>query len=179
MLVSDIQGDKPLRGIDLRYYLRQHTWARVKQSRVVNRKGQTVFLINRAAGPGQGRLCFRLHKGKEVASIEVETGATGPLYKIHRPGLPLVTVTKQLFTFQEPKFIVDVPGLDDIEAQGDFTIYDYEFRRDSGLIARVFIDDSGQSPTIGIDLEHKDDRLLLLVSVVVIGMASQAEEEMG
>ena len=94
----------------------------------------------------------------------------GPTYEIHRGGQLAAVVKKQLFTVLKCRFFVDVPGPDDIEAEGNFTDHEYSFTRGSSEIAHVSKKWFALSDTYGIDIADGVDDVLILACAVVIDM---------
>jgi uncharacterized protein YxjI len=94
----------------------------------------------------------------------------GPTYEITRNGELAALVKKHLFTLMRCKFTVDVPGPDDLEAQGNFLDMEYTFTRAGQVVAKVskrwftFVD------SYGVDVQDGEDDVLILASTVVIDM---------
>jgi uncharacterized protein YxjI len=79
-------------------------------------------------------------------------------------------VKKELFTFFKCRFAVDVPGPDDIEAEGDFMYHAYTLSRGGRSIAQVSKQWFSWTDTYGIEIADGEDDVLILVSAVVIDM---------
>jgi uncharacterized protein YxjI len=79
-------------------------------------------------------------------------------------------VEKRLFTLFNCKFIVDVPGPNDLEAKGNFTDHEYEFHRSGRVVATCSKRWFAWSDTYGIDVAPGEDDVLILASSVVIDM---------
>jgi uncharacterized protein YxjI len=84
-------------------------------------------------------------------------------------------VKKELFTFLHCRFNVDVPGPDDLEASGDFLSHEYSFTRHGSEVARVSKKWFSMSDTYGVDINDKEDDVLILASTVVIDMACHGD----
>jgi len=96
-------------------------------------------------------------------------------YEIHRNGALAAVVKKELFTFFNCKFTVDVPGPDDLEASGDFMDHEYVFRRGDRTVATVSKKWFSWSDTYGVDIADGEDDVLLLASTVVIDMVCHGD----
>jgi uncharacterized protein YxjI len=72
--------------------------------------------------------------------------------------------------------MVDVPGPDDLEAEGDFLDHEYVFNRDGSPVAAVSKQWFSWSDTYGVDIEHGEDDIVILASTVVIDMACHADK---
>ena len=83
---------------------------------------------------------------------------------------------KELFSFFRHRFTVDVPGPDDLEAQGDFIDHEYEFRRGDRAVALVSKRWFSWTDTYGVDVADGEDDVLVLASAVVIDLVCHADE---
>ena len=70
---------------------------------------------------------------------------------------------------------MDVPGPDDIEAQGSFLDMEYTFTRGTETVAEVSKRWFAFSDTYGVDIADGEDDVLLLASTVVIDMVCHAD----
>jgi uncharacterized protein YxjI len=95
----------------------------------------------------------------------------GPTYEIYRNDALVAVVKKKLFTFFKHEFTVDVPGPDDLKAEGNFLEHEYTFTRESGIAATVSKQWFTWSDTYGVDVREGQDDILILASTVVIDMA--------
>jgi uncharacterized protein YxjI len=117
------------------------------------------------------RLSFQDMEQKELAFIRQRVLSLGPTYEIFRDGELAATVKKELFTLFRCTFTVDVPGPDDLVAEGDFTDHEYVFRRGEREVASVSKQWFSWSDSYGVDVNHDQDPVLILASTVVIDMA--------
>jgi uncharacterized protein YxjI len=103
----------------------------------------------------------------------------GPTYEISRGDQLLATVSKELFTFFQCTFTVDVPGPDDLLAKGDFLDHQYVFTRNDQQVAQV-AQVSKQwftwADTYGVQITPEQDDVLILASTVVIDMACHGRQ---
>ena len=88
-------------------------------------------------------------------------------------------VKKSLFTFFHCKFTVDVPGPDDLEAEGDFLDHEYQFTRGGTTVASVSKQWFSWSDTYGVEIAEGEDDVLILASTVVIDMACHEDRQHG
>ena len=101
----------------------------------------------------------------------------GPTYEITRGDQLIAVVKKQLFTLLRCKFSVDVPGPDDLEAQGDFLDHEYTLERSGGVAAQVSKRWFSWTDTYGVDIADGEDDALILATVVVIDMVCHQESK--
>jgi uncharacterized protein YxjI len=76
-----------------------------------------------------------------------------------------------LFTFFKCRFTVNVPGPDDIEAEGAFLDQEYAFSHGGRSIAQVSRQWFSWSDTYGIEIADGEDDVLIITSAIVIAMA--------
>jgi uncharacterized protein YxjI len=110
-------------------------------------------------------------QGEELAFIKQKLLAWGPTYEIYRDGIVAAIVKKELFTFFNCKFSVDVPGPDDLTAEGTFTDHEYTFTRGGSVVATVSKEWFTFADTYGVEVNDDEDAVLILASTVVIDMA--------
>jgi uncharacterized protein YxjI len=79
-------------------------------------------------------------------------------------------VKKHLFTLLRCRFTVDVPGPDDLEAQGNFLDMEYTFNRAGQPVAEVSKRWFSWTDSYGVDVHRGEDDVLILASTVVIDM---------
>jgi uncharacterized protein YxjI len=117
-----------------------------------------------------GQASFHDAAGRELAYLRQRLLSWGPTYEIEREGRIAAVVKKSLFTFFRCEFTVDVPGPDDLVAEGDFWEHEYEFRRGGRVVARVSKRWFSWTDTYGVDVAEGEDEVLVLSSAVVIDL---------
>jgi uncharacterized protein YxjI len=88
----------------------------------------------------------------------------------------LAEVKRELFSFIHHRFTVDVPGPDDLEAEGDFLDHEYTFTRGGQIVATVSKRWFAWTDTYGIEIDDKEDAVLILASAVVVDMACHRDD---
>ena len=101
----------------------------------------------------------------------------GPTYELHRGGQLYATVKKKLFTFFKCKFEVDIPGPNDLEAEGDFLDHEYTFTRHGAVVASVSKRWFSWTDTYGIDVAAGEDDILILASTIVIDLVCHNDKD--
>lgn len=115
-------------------------------------------------------LSFQDMTDRELASIRQRLLSWGPTYEIVRQGRVVAVVKKKLFTFFRCEFLVDVPGPDDLVADGDFLHHEYTFTRRGRPVAHVSKQWFTFSDTYGVEFEPDEDEVLVLASTVVVDL---------
>lgn len=107
-------------------------------------------------------------EGHELARVRERIFAWGETWDVMRNGRAAAVVHKKLFTLLHCTFTVDVPGPDDLVAQGDLFDREYTFRRGSRQVAEVSKRWFHLMDTYGIDVADGEDEVLILACAVVI-----------
>ena len=161
----------------MRYVMKQKLFSWGDDFRIQNEAGQDVFFVDGRALSLGNKLSFQDMARHELAFIQQKLLSWGPTYEIHRNGQLAAVVKKQLFTFFNCRFTVDVPGPDDLEAQGTFTDMEYTFTRGNQPVAQVSKKWFSWSDTYGVDIADGQDDILILASTVVIDMVCHADNK--
>jgi len=85
-------------------------------------------------------------------------------------------VKKHLFALFHHRFTVDVPGPDDLEAEGNFTDHEYVFRRGTRTVATVSKRWFSWTDTYGVEVDSGEDPVLILASAVVVDQACHPDD---
>jgi len=145
--------------------------------RIKNEAGTDVFFVDGRAFSIGNKLSFQDLNGNELAFIRQKLLSWGPTYEITRGDELLAVVKKHLFTLFRCKFTVDVPGPDDLEAQGSFLDMEYSFERAGRTVAQVSKKWFSWTDSYGVDINNGEDDVLILASTVVIDMICHADSK--
>lgn len=154
----------------MRYVMKQKLFAWGDDFTIKTEDGTEAFFVDGKAFSLGNKLSFQDLAGNELAFIRQKLLAWGPTYEIHRSGELAAVVKKQLFTLFHCRFTVDVPGPDDLEAQGSFMDREYTFTRAGEPVATVSKKWFSWADTYGVDIAAGQDEVLILASTVVIDM---------
>jgi uncharacterized protein YxjI len=158
-------------GMHMRYVMKQKLFSWGDDYIIRDATDREVFLVDGKAFSFGANLSFQDMGGNELASIRQKVLSWGPTYEIYRQGQLSAVVKKELFTFFNCRFSVDVPGPDDLEASGDFFDHEYTFNRGGQVMATVSKEFFTWADTYGVDVSDGEDDLLILASTVVIDLA--------
>lgn len=163
----------------MRYVLKQKLLAFGDDYLVRDDAGRDTYFVDGKAFSFGDQLSFQDMEGRELAFIKQRLFAWGKTYEISRGGELAAVVKKELFALFHHRFTVDVPGPDDLEAEGNFLDREYTFRRGSRTVATVTKRWLSLTDSYGIDIADGEDDVLLLASAVVIDEACHPDEERG
>ena len=139
--------------------------------------GRDVFFVDGKAFSFGDQLSFQDLSGNELAFIKQRLLSWGPTYEIYKGGQLHAVVTKELFSFFNCRFAVDVPGPDDLEAEGDFLDHEYAFNRAQRPVAAVSKQWFSWTDTYGVEIAEGEDDVLILAATVVIDMACHEKNQ--
>lgn len=117
------------------------------------------------------QLSFYSIDGQELAFIRQQVFAWGPTYEIYRGGQLYATVKKNLFSFFSCIFEIDIPGPNDLRAEGDFSDHNYRIVQGPSVVGFISKQWFSWADSYGVDTAVGCDDILLLACTVVIDMA--------
>lgn len=161
----------------MRYLMRQNLFSWGQDFTIKDTSGNDVFVVDGAAFSIGAHLSLNDLAGNELVQIKQVVFSWGPKYEISRGEQRLAVVEKELFTLFSCQFTVDVPGPDDLRAEGDFLDMEYEFLRGERKVATVSKQWFSLSDSYGIDIARGEDDVLILASAVVIDMACHQDSD--
>jgi uncharacterized protein YxjI len=161
----------------MRYLMKQKVFCFGDDFAIKDDAGNDVYFVDGKAFSFGDKLSFQDLNGRELAYIAQKIFSWGPTYEIYRDGALAAVVKKELFTFFRCRFTVDVPGPDDIEAEGSFMDMEYTFNRGNETIAEVSKRWFSWSDSYGVDIAAGEDDILILASTVVIDMICHGDDK--
>lgn len=161
----------------MRYLMKQKLFCFGDDFTIRNEAGDDVFFVDGRAFSIGNKLSFQDMNGRELAFIRQKLLSWGPTYEITRDGELAAVVKKHLFTLFRCAFTVDVPGPDDLEAQGSLLDMEYTFERGGQTVAEVSKRWFSFSDTYGVDIADGEDDILILASTVVIDMICHGDQK--
>ena len=161
----------------MRYVMKQKLFCWGDDFTIKDDQGRDVFFVDGKAFSIGEKLSFQDMAGNELAFIRQKLLAWGPTYEIYRGSELAAVVKKHLFTFLNCKFTVDVPGPDDLEAEGNFLDHEYRFTRGGRIVATVSKQWFSWTDTYGVEVADGEDDVLILASTVVIDMVCHGDDE--
>ena len=155
----------------MRYVMRQKLLSFGDDFHIRNEAGRDVYFVDGKALSFGDQLSFQDLEGNELAFIKQRVFAWGKTYEIFRGGSVAAVVKQELFALFHHRFTVDVPGPDDLEAEGNFLDHEYTFKRHGRVVATVSKRWFTWTDTYGVDVDDGEDQVLVLASAVVVDQA--------
>jgi uncharacterized protein YxjI len=154
----------------MRYVMSQKIFCLGDDFIIKDETGADRFYVDGKVLTIRNKLSFQDMQRNELAFIQQRLLSWGPKYEIYRDGQLAAVVEKKLFTLFKCRFVVDVPGPDDLEATGNFLDHEYQFTRAGRPVATCSKRWFAWSDTYGIEVAPGQDDILILASSVVIDM---------
>lgn len=163
----------------MRYIMRQKLLSFGDDFHIRNERGENVYFVDGKAFSIGDKLSFQDTEGNELAFIRQRVISLRKTYEITRDGALMATVQRNLWGILHHRFTVDVPGPDDLEAEGNFTDHEYTFRRGAHTVATVSKRWFSFADTYGIDVADGEDPVLILASAVVVDQVCHPDGDEG
>lgn len=160
-----------------RYVMKQDWWSWGNDYTIRDAAGADVLRVDGKAFSIGEKLTIEDMSGRELAFISQKLLSWGPTYEIWKGDRLAAVVKKSVFTLFRCEFTVDVPGPDDLLAEGDFWDHEYSFARSGRPIASVSKKYFSWTDTYGIDIRHGEDPVLVLASAVVIDLCCHQDKK--
>ncbi|MFI5227951.1 MAG: LURP-one-related/scramblase family protein [Gemmatimonadales bacterium] len=152
----------------MRYVLKQKLLSWGDDFYIRDDQNRDVYFVDGKAFSIGDQLSFQDLSGHELAFIKQTIFALGRTYEISRSGAVAAVVQKHLFSPFHHRFTIDVPGPDDLEAEGDLLDHEYTFTRAGRVVATVSKKWFSLGDTYGVEIENGEDDVLILASTVVV-----------
>lgn len=160
----------------MRYILKQKLLSLGDDFFIKDESGRDLYFVDGKVFSFGDQLSFQDLERNELAFIKQRVFAWGKTYEIIRNGQVAAIVQKQLFSLVHHRFTVDVPGPNDLEAEGNFTDHEYVFQRGTMPVATVSKKWFSLADTYGIEIAPEEDQVLLLACAVVVDEACHPDD---
>ena len=154
----------------MRYVMRQKILSLADNFTIKDEQERDIYVVKGKLFSFGDKLSFQDTGGNELVYIDQRLLNWGPTYELWRGAELLAVVKRQLFSFIHHRFTVDVPGPNDLEAEGDFLDHEYTFDRGGNVVATVSKRWFSWTDTYGIEVAEGEDPVLVLASAVVVDM---------
>jgi uncharacterized protein YxjI len=119
------------------YLIRERFFRLGEDSEITDEQGRPVLQVDGKVMSLRNRLVLRDPEGREVAQVQRKLIAMRPTYQISIAGQPVAEVRKRFFTPFGDRFMIDVPGPDDLEMTGDLFDHEFTIRRGDQTVVTV------------------------------------------
>jgi uncharacterized protein YxjI len=161
----------------MRYVMSQKFFSLADSFAIKDENDQDAYYVKGKVFSFGDKLSFQDTAGDELVYIDQRLLNWSPTYELWRGAELLAVVKRQLFSFIHHRFTVDVPGPDDLEAEGDFLDHEYTFTRGERVVATVSKRWFSWTDTYGIEVADGEDPVLILASAVVVDMVCHGDDK--
>lgn len=155
----------------MRYVLKQDLFAWGEDFDIFDEQGQEVYFVDGAGIALRNQLSFQDMQKRELAYIAQTMFSWGTEYTISQGGKLVAKVSHQTLVESRCCFFIDVPGPNDLCADGDFYNHNYAFKRGETIVARSTKEPHSQG--FGVDIPAGEDPVLILASAIVIDLVTR------
>lgn len=159
----------------MRYMMKEKFWSIGDEFTISDLNGTPHFWVKGQAFSWGDKLSFQDMQGNELAFISQKLFSFMPRYEIYRRSELFAQVTKE-FSWFNKEFLLDVPGPNDYQINGNFWAHEYTFQRAHGNVARVSKEYFSWSDTYGVDIADGEDDIAILCAVLVIDQVLDDEQ---
>ena len=160
----------------MRYLLKQKLFSFGDDFFIRDEEGRDVFFVDGKVFTIGHKLSFQDTAGRELAFIQQKLLSWSPTHEIYRDGQLAAVIKKELFTFFHCRFSIDLPGPDDLAAEGDFLDYEYSLTRGGRIVATVSKKWFAWADTYAVEVAEGEDAVLILAATVVIDMVCHDDD---
>ena len=152
----------------MQYVLKQKLASLGNNFTIKDVEGHDAFQVKGALASLGDNLSFQDLDGNELAYIEQKVFNWIATYEIWRDGQIAADVRRDLFSFRRHRFVVDVPGPNDLEAVGDFLNFEYVVNRGEKKIATITRQWFRLSDTYWVQIEDDEPDPILVLAIAVV-----------
>lgn len=160
----------------MRYIIREKFFRLTEDSTIQTEDGSPIFQV-------KGKL-FSLHHtlvlsdlaGNEQATVEKQIISLTQKFHITRHGVEAATVRKKLISPFVDRFIVDIPGPDDLHITGSIFEHNFTIERKGRLVATISKRWVALTDTYGVETADCEDDILILAVVLAVDLTEDAEK---
>lgn len=158
----------------MRYIIREHLFHLGEDSDITDESGQVVYHVDGKVLSLRGLLTVTDPSGTVVAQVQRKLISMVPTYEIS-VGDEDVEVRGKFFSPFGDRYAIDVPGLDDLQIDGDLLDHEFTVKRGGQRIATVSKRWFSMTATYGVDIDPGQNDLVILASVLAVDLAEDRE----
>ena len=163
------------------YLIKERFFKLGNDSEITDDDGRTVFQVDGKVFSPRGRLVINDPAGNEVAELmfrsEVKAPfvALRPTYTIKIGGEKVAEVRKRFFRLFRDRYVVDVPGPDDLKMKGSLLDHEFTISRNGDEIASVSKRWISIHDTYAVKIADGENHLLILAVALALDLAEERE----
>jgi uncharacterized protein YxjI len=156
-----------------RYLIRERLFRLGQDSDIIDEAGRLVLRVDGKVL--RDRVVLRDPSGQEVAEVRDKLVSFRPTYRVIVGGQEAAEVRKRFFTPFGDRFVIDLPGPDDLELVGDLTDHEFVINRAGRTVATASKRWLSLRDTYAVEVAPGEDDLLILASVLAVDLAQDRD----
>jgi uncharacterized protein YxjI len=157
------------------YLIKERFFKLGNDSEITDDDGRTVFQVDGKVFSPRGRLVINDPAGNEVAEVHRQLVALRPTYTIKVGGEKVAEVRKRFFRLFRDRYVVDVPGPDDLRMKGSLLDHEFTISRNGDEIASVSKRWISIHDTYAVKIADGENHLLILAVALALDLAEERE----
>jgi uncharacterized protein YxjI len=159
----------------VRYLIREKLFHITEDSAITDENQQPVYQVNGKLFSLHNTLTMRDMAGNEIVTIRKHLIALRPTFEILHAGQEVAEVRKRMFTPFGDRFVIDIPGPDDLEINGNIFEHEFSVTRGGQVVATISKRWFSFSDTYAVDVAPGENVPLILASVLALDLTEDAE----
>lgn len=154
----------------MRFTIKEKFFSLGQSFAIRDEKGQVAYKVEGRLLSLADKLTVRDSSGAEVARIEQKLLSLVKAYRVLQDGKAIATIKKRPFTILRDRFVIDVPGPDDLIVTGQILDHNYTVTRGKVTVATVSKKWVSLTDTYGVEVTEGEDPLLPLAACIVVDL---------
>ena len=156
----------------MRFTIKEKFFSLGQSFAIRDEKGAVAYKVEGKLLSLKDKLTMRDATGAEVARIEQKLLSFVKAYRVLQDGAVVATIKKRPFTILRDRFIIDVPGPNDLIVTGTILDHDYTITRGRETVATVSKKWVSLTDTYGIEVSDGQDPVLPLAAAIVVDLVA-------
>ena len=160
----------------MRYVVREKFFHLGEDSVITDESGRPLCIADGKVFSIHNTVILKDLQGNELATIKKQLLALGLTYHITRHGQEGAVIRKRIFSPFVDRYIVDIPGPDDLSVTGSLLEHNFTIERRGQTVAIVSKRWVSLTETYGVETAPGEDDILILATVIAMDLAEDQEE---
>lgn len=160
----------------MRYIVREKFFHLGEDSTITDESGRPLYIADGKVFSIRNTVVLKDLRGNELATINRQLLALGLTYHITRHGQESAVIRKRIFSPFVDRYIVDIPGPDDLSVTGSLLEHNFTIERQGQTVAIVSKRWVSLTETYGVETAPGEDDILILATVIAMDLAEDQQE---
>ncbi len=160
----------------MRYVVREKFFHLGEDSTITDESGYPLYIADGKVFSIRNTVVLKDLQGNELATIKRQLLSIGLTYHITRHGQEGAVIRKKIFSPFIDRYIVDIPGPDDLSVTGSLLEHNFTIERRGQTVAVVSKHWVSLTETYGVETAPGEDDILILATVIAMDLAEDQQE---